>query len=238
MNKFTILLLILSNFIFAQQDSLVNGRIIIENDLYNHVTITNLCTKKYCTTNEDGYFTITAKIGDTLFCGALHLNVVRYKVEKKDFNNTIVLIKMQPKTHEIEKVMITKTNLTAESLGLVPKGQKKYTVAERRLHAGTSGFGIGGLINAITGETKILKRNVETERKQMLMDKILSIFDTEIFTETLKIPKENLNGFLFYLVEQKDTKEMFKTKDKGKQLFFLIENAVLYLKILEVSNHK
>ena len=146
---------------------------------------------------------------------------------------------MTPKSRTIEQILITNnTVITSESLGLVAKGQKRYTVAERRLHSGNSGIGIGTLVNLITGYTKELKKNVEIEKKEILQEKILKEYEKEYFVKTLKIPENYINGFLFYICEDKTLVELFKGQDKMAQLFKLSDLATEYLKTIETKAQK
>lgn len=88
---------------------------------------------------------------------------------------------MTTKELELQEVVVNEnTAITAENLGIIPKGQKKYTQAERQL--ATAGdfkpimlLGLLGgsmqldpLINKINGRTKRLKANVEIEKEKKI----------------------------------------------------------------------
>jgi hypothetical protein len=146
---------------------------------------------------------------------------------------------MTPRSKLIEKVIITnQTVITAESLGLVPKGQKRYTVAERRMISGGGGIGIGGLINLFTGYGKELKRNLEIEKKEMLIEKIRNQFEKAYFVKTLQIPENNIDGFLYYIGEDKKSFEILIGNDKNTKMFKLADLAVAYLKIMQPETPK
>ncbi len=238
-NYLQIVLLLLSQFAVSQNDSIIKGKLIVETNDNDGITIVNISNKTNTISGNGGYFNIKAKVNDTLLFAAIHLNVVKHIIIEKDFGKDLLFIKMTPKSKTIEQILITSnTVITPESLGLVAKGQKKYTVAERRLHAGNSGIGIGTLVNLITGYTKELKRNVEVEKKEMFQEKILKQFEKEYFTNTLKIPENYISGFLFYISEDKKTVELFKSKDKMMQMFKLSDLATEYLKTIETQNPK
>lgn len=238
-NYIQILLLVLSQFVASQNDSIIKGKIIVETNDNDNITIVNISNKTNTISGNGGYFKIKAKVNDTLLFSAIHLDVVKYMVSKKDFEGDFLYIKMTPKSKTIEKILISNsTVITAESLGLVAIGQKKYTVAERRLHTGSSGIGIGSLVNLITGYTKELKRNVAIEKKEFLQEKILKQFDNEYFVKTLNIPEEYVHGFLFYACEDKTLVDLFKGHDKMMQLFKLSELATEYLKTIKTESSK
>lgn len=223
----------------SQNDTIIKGKIIIETNDTDNITIVNISNKTNTISGNGGYFKINAKVNDTLLFSAIHLDVVKYLITKKDFGTDLLFIKMTPKSKTIEKILISNnTVITSESLGLVAIGQKKYSVAERRLHAGSSGIGIGTLVNLITGYTKELKKNVEIEKKEILQEKILKQFGKEYFAKTLNIPENYINGFLFYACEDKSLVELYKGHDKMMQMFKLSDIATEYLKTIETQNTK
>ena len=198
------------------------------------ITIVNISNKTNTISGNGGYFKIKAKINDTLLFLAIHLDIVKHVVTEKDFGKDLLFIKMTPKSKTIEQILITNnTVITPENLGLVPKGQKTYTVAERRLYTGTNGIGIGTLVNLITGYKKELQKNVEIEKKEFLREKILKQYEKEYFVNTLKIPENYINGFLFYICEDKTLVELFKGNDKMMQMFKLSDLATEYLKTIK-----
>ena len=106
-------------------------------------------------------------------------------------------------------------------LGIVPANQRTYTPAERKLAAAgdfkwyspllipLGGMSVDGLINSISGRTSMLKKELVVERKEMLQTKTSDYFDRKYFVETLNIPDEYVDGFLFYIVEnEKDMEEL------------------------------
>jgi hypothetical protein len=174
--------------VVSQNDSIIKGKIIVDTNFNDGVTIVNISNKINTISGNGGYFTIKAKVNDTLLFSSLHFDVIKLKINQTDFGQNLLFVKMTPRSKLIEKILITnQTVITAESLGLVPKGQKRYTVAERRMKSGGGGIGIGGLINLITGYNKELKRNLEIEKKEMLIEKIRNQFEKDYFVTTLQI---------------------------------------------------
>lgn len=220
----------------SQNDSIIEGKIIIETNNNEGITIVNISNKTNTISGNGGYFKIKAKVNDTLIFSSLPFDVIKLKITDKDFGSNLLFVKMTPKSKTIEQILITSnTVITPENLGLVPKGQKRYTVAERRLYTGSSGIGIGTLVNLITGYTKELKKNVEVEKKEILQEKILRQFEKEYFVNTLKIPENYINGFLFYACEDKSLVETFKSSDKMMQMFKLSDVATEYLKTINTE---
>ena len=236
-----ILLLTLSQVVVSQNDSIIKGKIVVETNDNEGITIVNISNKTNTISGNGGYFKIKAKVNDTIMFSALHLVAKKHVITKKDFGKDLLFIKLDIYTKHIKEIMVTNADdITAESLGLVPKGQKRYTPAERRLKtAGDwSGTGIDGallsldpLLNAISGRTKQLKAELEVERKEFLQNKINANFDTEFITNQLHIPEEYAEGYVFYIVEDAELKAAAKAKNKTLITFRMSALAVDYLKL-------
>ncbi len=225
----------------SQNDTIIKGKIIVETNDNDGITIVNLSNKTNTISGNGGYFKIKAKVNDTIMFSAIHLVAKKHIVTKKDFGKDLLFIKLDIYTRHIKEIMVTNADdITAESLGLVPKGQKKYTPAERRVKtAGDwSGTGIDGallsldpLLNAISGRTKQLKAELEVERKEFLQSKINANFDSEFIMNQLHIPEEYVEGFVFYIVEDTELKAAAKAKNKTLISFRMSALAVDYLKL-------
>lgn len=236
-NHLQILFLFLCQLVVSQNDSIIKGKIVVATNSNDGVTIVNISNKTNTISVNGGYFVIKAKVNDTLLFSSLQLDVIKLKMTATDFGQNLLFVKMTPRSKLIEKVIITnQTVITAESLGLVPKGQKRYTVAERRMSSG--GGGIDGLINLFTGYRKELKRNLEIEKKEMLIEKIRNQFEKAYFVKTLQIPENNIDGFLYYVGEDKKSHDILNGNDKNTKMFKLADLAVAYLKIMQPETPK
>ena len=134
--------------------------------------------------------------------------------------------------------------INAESLGLVKKGQKQYTPAERRLKTASAldgqwglntAFSIEPLFNWLSGRTKQLKKELEVERKEFLQEKIINNFERDYIIQILKIPDEYVDGFLFYIVENEKFSNAMNDKNRVMAAFVLTELATEFLKLKEIE---
>lgn len=240
-NYLYILLLLFSQFVVSQNDSIIKGKIIVETNDNEGVTIVNISNKTNTTSGNGGYFKIKAKVNDTIIFSALHLVAKKHIVTKKDYGKDLLFIKLDIYTKHIKEIMITSdSRITSESLGLVPKGQKQYTPAERRIKTAgdfdgqfglNTAFSVDPIINAITGRTKQLKAELEVERKEFLQQKINTNFDAEYIMNQLHIPEEYVEGYVFYIVEDEELKAAAKAKNKTLLSFRMSALAAEYLKI-------
>jgi hypothetical protein len=120
----------------------------------------------------------------------------------------------------LDEIVVIKKQMF--NLGYTPV---KYTPAERRLYAESSGF--FGVINRITGRIRELKSNVEIEKKEFAIQKIENQLDQNYFI-SLGIQAQYIKGFIFYVVEDKNILEVLKTKDQELLKFHLINSSIKF----------
>ena len=234
--------------VLSQNDSIVNGKIISESSLLEGIHVINLSKRNGAVTDSRGYFQIKAKVSDTLQFSAVNLKATRHVLKASDLSNDLLLIKMESLLTELEEVaIINYKNINAVALGIVPANRKTYTPAERKLATAEEfkwysplliplgGMSVDGLINSINGRTDMLKKELVVERKEFLQAKISDYFERKYFIETLKIPDEYVDGFLFYIVENAKLVNAMKDKNKTMATFVLSELAVEYIKLKELN---
>ena len=149
--------------------------------------------------------------------------------------------------HKLREVMVFQyKHINAVAMGIIQKKKKNYTPAERKLNTASNPYIVGNtdgtsggkmtldpLFNAISGRTAMLKKVVEVEKKEFSRAKTEDYFDENYFIEKLKIPKEYVKAFQFYIVEDSGYAEAIKAKNKTLARFRMGELAIKYLEMLE-----
>ena len=231
---------------FSQNDTIIKGKIVSESNLLEDIHVINLTENKGTVTDSRGYFQIKAKVSDTLQFSAVNLKANRYVIKANDLAKQLLFIPMESLINELDEVAIIHyKNINAVSLGIVPANQRTYTPAERKLAAAEDfkwysplliplgGMSVDGLINSISGRTSMLKKELVVERKEMLQAKTSDYFERSYFVETLNIPEDYVDGFMFYIVENERYTRAMKDKNKTMATFILSELATEYLKLKE-----
>ena len=126
--------------------------------------------------------------------------------------------------NQLSEVVLTEyRNITTESLGIIPKGMKTYTPAERKLKQATGGdnqYGLStrvsfdAILNAISGRTRMLKKELEIEKKEILLENVKLDYSTEYLIKNLNIPEALTEGFLYYLIEDREFVSAYKSDNK------------------------
>ena len=242
---FLLFLIFLPFLIFSQIKNIkiLHAKVIANSIPVERATITNITDGTSLITDDLGQFSIYAKEGDLIKISgvAFQTNLVVLKAE--DFGENIFIISIKVKLNQLEEVKVTK--LSGVSLGIVSPFTKHYTPAERKLRTAEElhwysplliplgGMSVDGMINSVSGRTAMLKKEVEVEKKETLMDKIDGWYETKYFTQTLKIPEEYVKGFEYYIVEDAKFAEAVKSKNKTMATFIMNDLAVRYKGLLQ-----
>ncbi|AWH84891.1 hypothetical protein HYN59_07030 [Flavobacterium album] len=247
-NRLLYLFFLFTAIAFAQDRQLLKGKVTIGDAVVSGIFVINNKTGEETKTDSQGSFSIMAKTGDALAVYSDKTEIREFAVNANTFKESPYIVSVNYKAYELKEVEIDKyKNINSEKLGIVPKGQKQYTVAERRLKTAgefrpimllgiiAGGMPIDPIINAISGRTKMLKGALATERKEMLMEKINNIYDEQAIRNELHIPQEYVDGFVFYAVEDKDFAAAIKANNNDQAKFLLAGLAQKYLKLINAE---
>ena len=225
---FTVLLF---QSVFSQ--TLLKGKVISDASNLGEIYVTNLSTNIKTMTDSNGLFSIEAKPNQVLVFSGLKIERKALNLKPTDFSADLLSVKVYPKATQLEEVVIKNyPQITATSLGIVSKNVKTYTPAERKLMSESSGIGIIQLINAINGRTKELKKNVEVEKKEKLLNKFSTLFEEEFYTKTLKIPSEYIKGFQIFAIDDKKLVAGLNKNDTKVIPLLLTELSLRYNSLL------
>jgi len=108
-------LLLTMNFVFAQQipREILNGQIVGDSLAgIPNVNITNISTKKYVISDNQGYFTLYAREKDTLVFSNMAFESKRIVLTKANFNVHVMRVKLQSFINPLDEVVISPYALT------------------------------------------------------------------------------------------------------------------------------
>lgn len=229
------LLLLLTQLSFGQKavSKEILGQIFERSTSVDAVNIVNNTTQVTAVSDANGMFSIVVKEGDVLVFSAVNLEGLKHRITAEDMTLDLLRIKMTAKEVELKEVIVNENaNITAENLGIIPYGQKKYTPAERKVYTATS-TSVDKLLNKISGRTAMLKKEVKVEKKEMLFNKMEYLFEENYYTDRLRIPVADIKGFQLYCIDDAEFAVSLETKNKTMSMFLITDLARKYLIILE-----
>ncbi len=251
--KFIIFNLILFPFfIFGQKT--ISGSI-VSNAEKEFIHVYNKTFNKYTVTNNEGEFNIAVRLNDTIVFSGLQYKLKELVVTKNVINSSFISVVLEEQINELDAVYIkpnlsgnllvdsrnikTKNNVNAISLGLPNAGKPKLSSSERKLktasefklnieNIGGRPVSIDPLINAISGKTKRLKRNVEFERKVRNEDIVYQKFK-DVIQRDFNIPKDELFRFLYFASDDINFNKIVALKKYLILYEFLNKKSKVYL---------
>ena len=237
-NLFFLVSVAATSLLTAQERVPLNGKIKSDAEDLEGIYVINKTAENSVTTTRGGYYTIPAKATDTIIFSAVNIIAKEITLEQEDMKSTLLIVSVEKHVHELQELVIVDySHINAESLGLVPKGQKKYTPTEKRLLTASSSkmnpMGLDPIINALSGRTKMLKKANETAEKESLMEKINYIYSEEELVAKFNIPLEYVRGFIFYLVEDANFARAIKNKNDTVARFLMSGLSGKYLELIK-----
>ena len=227
--------------LFAQGNVAVECHGKVNADMTNleGIYVINLKTENASITDREGYFSIKAAVGDTLLLSAYQFKSVKIALTPEHLQTNVFFVEMKPIMNELKEVVVRRyPNISAEALGIIPNGIKKYTPAERKLATASSGFGLDPLLNLMSGRTNMLKKELEVEKKETFLAQLEAMFDQNHLVNTLHIPTIYVKGFLYFAVENPKFTKVLETKNHTSIEFLLAELARQYLEIVVPKKEK
>jgi hypothetical protein len=237
-NLFFLVSIAATSVLTAQQRTPLNGKLKSDAEDLEGIYIINKTADFSVTTTRGGYFTIPAIPSDTIIFSAVNIIAKEIVLDEADVKSTLLIVPVEKYVHQLEELIIVDySHINAESLGLVPKGQKQYTSSEKRLLTASSSrmnpMGLDPLFNALSGRTKMLKKANETAKKEVLMEKIDYIYTEEELITKFNIPQEYVRGFVYYLVEDDNFARALKNKNETMAKFLMSGLAGKYLELIK-----
>ncbi|MBD3583252.1 peptidase associated/transthyretin-like domain-containing protein [Flavobacterium selenitireducens] len=195
-----------------------------------NVKVVNIVTEKTAVSNASGEFLMEAKPDQMLVFPSENYEYKRYEIQAEDIKKKAVTIVLIPKPIQLDDVVVNK-DISAEAMGFVPKGQKQYTPAERKVYTATSGP-VDIVANAISGRTKMLKKQVSIEKKEALFEKLRFQFDDSLYIAQLRIPSDYIKGFQYFCIDDPAVAKALNAKNKPMVLERISQLAPTYLEMI------
>ncbi|WP_298533756.1 hypothetical protein [uncultured Algibacter sp.] len=230
--------------IFSQE---ITGKVYDSETTVKGIDVYNISQKTIAYTNDNGNFTISAAVGDTLSFHSTFHNPKIIKLTKDDFENTLIveLVKTINRLNEI----LLQNNIDPADFNEKKQEQSiTETITEDskvnpHLYGTSSEYGLdvirlAGLVGKLIKGNKTKKKSIELMNAKSLdsLFKNDNFFNKSLLVRDLKIPESQQQLFFDYCESQKLDKELVAKENK----LLLLEELVLlseeHKKILESAS--
>ena len=246
---FIVVVLINSIALFAQETVIFSGTVLNDTISVSELNIVNLTLRRGAITNKNGVFEIPVRIDDTLNISAVQYESRQLIITPVIYNRKKISLYLVPKVNELDEVLLSNISLTGDlskdlvtvplqvfidprDLGIPANAKPTMTAEERRVYGATAGAGpLGSLINAISGRTKMLKKQLEISNFRSLVEKNRDSFNDSIYIKSLNIPDELILDFVYYVFEDERAEAIANEGNTLGILEFMLTKSPVYLKL-------
>ena len=217
----------------------VSGKVETEEGLsIANVMVINLKTNEKVNTDENGKFTISAKLQDEIRFVKKGYDRVSHIVKSADFDKHISLQMRKSETIINEVVIIPKSKIDRLKKDIEVPTVKKGTESKPKpaRWKDVLALDIDAFEELITGNARRKKTRYKYEEMQANVLQVKEFLGEEYFIEN-KIPSERIHEFLeFSIIEKPEIKKHMKTGNQTQIMMILEELFPIYHKRLETNN--
>ena len=217
----------------------ISGKVETEEGLsIANVLVINLKTNEKVNTDENGKFTISAKLQDEIRFVKKGYDRVSHVVKSADFDKHILLKMRNSETIINEVVIIPKSKIDRLKKDIEVPTVKKGTESKPKpaKWKDVLALDIDAFEELITGNARRKKTRYKYEEMQADILQVKEFLGEEYFIEN-KIPSERIHEFLeFSIIEKPEIKKHMKTGNQTQVMMILEEMFLIYYKRLETNN--
>lgn len=251
---FRLLIFIGFNSFYGQSVD-IQGKVESSTNVEN-IHVINKSAQVFTITNNEGRFTITAKLNDTIIFSSIQHKLKAVIVSEDIVSSKTILVHLNNQINELDEVLIGKI-LTGDlfsdiknvdgtppinfyDVGIPGYTGKPATQSERRLsEAGefkpkmllgalTGGIPLNPILNGISGRTKMLKNRVKIEEIETLMQSIKARLSQDFFASN-PLEEDLKMDFFYFCADDKNFIKHCKNQTDFKILIFLKMKYEQYL---------
>ena len=219
----------------------ISGEVEAEEGLsIGNVLVINIKTNEKVNTDENGKFTISAKLQDEIRFVKKGYDRVSHIVKSADFDKHILLKMRETETVIKEVVIIPKSKIDRLKKDIEVPTVKKGTESKPRpaRWKDVLALDIDAFEELITGNARRKKTRYKYEEMQADVLQVKEFLGEEYFIEN-KILSERIHEFLeFSIIEKPEIKKHMKAGNQTQIMMILEKLFLIYHKRLEMSNIK
>ena len=219
----------------------ISGKVEAEEGLsIGNVLVINIKTNEKVNTDENGKFTISAKLQDEIRFVKKGYDRVSHIVKSADFDKHILLKMRETETVIKEVVIIPKSKIDRLKKDIEVPTVKKGTESKPRpaRWKDVLALDIDAFEELITGNARRKKTRYKYEEMQADVLQVKEFLGEEYFIEN-KILSERIHEFLeFSIIEKPEIKKHMKAGNQTQIMMILEKLFLIYHKRLEMSNIK
>ncbi len=256
--RILLLFILFPVIVISQEPTLLSGKVLTAKDDVEGVNIINQTSRVGTVTDVNGNFSIPVRMADSLRISAVQFAPQTILITEDILEKGAITIVLKPSLSELQEVTISDGGLTGdikkdmdgvaidESMmgyepNYLPARKRRFTVEERKLYTATTrgadqvgqdnlrlDFSFDKILNGLSGKTKKLKKHLKTSQYEKRVVYFKNKFGNEMYVQTLKIPVDYIDDFIFWLLKDKEAFEELDLENELEVIDFLLQKAPQY----------
>ena len=224
----------------AQEEIILEGRIISDSLLPQNVNVVNLNLEKGSLSTEEGNFQIPARVNDSIIFSSLQFENRIIVISEEIFKNKALVMRVYPKMNELDEIRISDIKLTGNldediqqiktfKRGMygIPENTVPISQNDRMMYTTThssGGIPMDLLFNTINGKIKMLRKVKKNDVLSRYAEKGLNSAGISFFVNDLGMEDDEVINYLYYCAEKPAFRHLIDVKDVFGILQFYSEN--------------
>lgn len=254
-SKFLLLLLIVLPLLATAQKrprQILQGKVVADTLQVDNLTVLNSTSNISAVTDESGNFTIYARPTDTLYFSSITFHSMQMVLKESDFVKSPLIVKLNVQVTVLDEVVITplsgnleKDSKDTETLGLSFAGlggmPPKYPISKAPKNTalpstesslkGVDFIEIYKMIFKKKGAKKDKGEIYGSGTSVSFNENVKGRFTHHFFTQTLKIPHNEIGLFLDFCDKGDETRKLLLPENEFELTDYLIAKSEEYLKM-------
>ena len=184
---------------------MVQGKLLLEDFSTTKISVLNKNSNETVETDWRGLFKMQMKTNDTLVF--YHNDIVF-----DEYVVPVAVIESKSLRYFLKKTGTQLEELVIDKGPLFDFGNKKLSESEKAelpnkiglVQNNSVGISTDGVFNRISGRNKIIKKMISMEEVEKRFVDFKNIYSDNVLIDEFDVPKDYINVFVYFLVEQKD----------------------------------
>jgi len=213
---------------FSQTEKRISGKVLSEGIALSDIDIVNMSTKKVAVSDNNGHFSILAKVNDELYIISKIHTDRKIVLSQNDFDANNLIVDLSKKPIELEEVKITKSPLGGFKVSQADIDQitleKKFTrPVNKSVYTGEIENGVD-FVRIAKGIASLFKDKDAKPPKPEIVFKeyVKDNFQEDFYTKTLRLKPEQVFAFIEFCDADTNAKKIVQNGNQLEVMHFLI----------------
>lgn len=231
--------LFIFQFSFAQKEITIKGKVIVENLPIQGVEVVNFESKTNTLTDQNGSFSILAKVKTYLMFNAKGYDLKKIMITEDETAKNELVVILSKKIEELDEVLIKKKEfevpkITQDQIAniLIDKSRESITnpfVNQGTIKDGLDFVKIGSFLGSLFKKNK--EQKTKTTKEIVFQEMAKADYNQAFYTDVLQLKPDEINLFLEYCSSDPKSEEFTQQPNNFKLMDFLITKREEFKKL-------